>query len=62
MNCVANLSNRLASVREAIYVKPSESVVGTSAAAAGTEPSASAGASSKEGPQLFGHILLALEC
>lgn len=49
--CVAMLSNRLVSVREASSDKPSGSFSGTSAAAADAEPSTSAGASSKAGPQ-----------
>lgn len=50
-SCVAMLSNRLAGVREPSYVKPFASVVSTSAAAAGTTTSATAGLSFKESPQ-----------
>lgn len=50
-NYVAMLPSRLARVFAIRSVKPAASSSGTSAAAAGTAPSASAGQSSKKGPQ-----------
>lgn len=38
LNCVTMISNRLASVLDVCYVKPSASVLGASAAAAGSLP------------------------
>lgn len=54
VNCVAILSNPLTGVLEDSSVKPSASVLNTSAAAAGTPPSTSAVPNSKEiPPQLY---------
>lgn len=50
-NCAEMLFNRLGSVRMGSSFKSSASLLGTNAAAAGTELSTSAGLSCKEGPQ-----------
>lgn len=56
------LSNRLATARRAISIRPSASVWGGTAAFAGKAQSTSAGLFSEEGTQKIGHILFDFEC